>query len=150
MVSHDREFLDGLVQKVYEFRDGKIRENIGGIYDFLRKMQHDKISSNRNKGAAPGDENGNKSKKNKLIYEKRKELDREIRKTERKVQKSESRIAEIEGEIQSLNKILKSGETIEDQSLFSKYNELTVSLESEMRNWERLSYELEILRSKES
>jgi len=146
VVSHDREFLDGLVQKVYEFREGKIRENIGGIYDFLRKMQHEKTSSNRNEGAATGDENGNKSKKNKLIYEKRKELDREIRKTERKVQKSESRIAEIEGEIQSLNKILNSGETIEDQSLFSKYNELTVSLESEMRNWERLNYELDLLR----
>lgn len=150
VVSHDREFLDGLVQKVYEFRDGKIRENIGGIYDFIRSMQREKSTDTRKKEAVSGDANENKSKKNKLIYEKRKELDREIRKTERKVEKSESRIAEIEAEMINLNEILNSGETIEDQSLFIKYNDLTANLEYEMRNWERLSYELELLRNRES
>jgi ATP-binding cassette subfamily F protein 3 len=148
VVSHDREFLDGLVGKVYEFRDGKIRENIGGIYDFLRRVERAKSTDAGKKEAGPADAGENKSKKNKLIYEKRKELDREIRKRERKVANSESKIAEIEAELKSLHERMNSGETIEDQSLFTRYNELSSSLESEMRNWERLSYELEILREK--
>ena len=149
VVSHDREFLDGLVQKVYEFRDGGIRESIGGIYDFLRRIEKERSSDAAKKRSGPGEPAENKSKKNKLIYERKKELEREIRKRERKVEKSETKIAELEAGMKELNEIMNSGKTIEDHSLFSKYDELSASLESEMRNWERLSYELEILRDRE-
>ncbi len=147
LVSHDREFLDGLVDKVYEFRDKKIKQHIGGIYDFLRtrKLENFKELEKKEKQVAQNQEK--KSSVNKQSYLERKELDKKIRKAENNVKECETRIEEFEAEMERVGSILSDPEKMkEDATLFSKYDELKKTVEKEMKKWEELTEVLEELK----
>lgn len=147
LVSHDREFLDGLVDKVYEFRDKKIKQHIGGIYDFLRtrKLENLKELEKKEKQVAQNQEK--KSSVNKQSYLERKELDKKIRKAENNVKECETRIEEFEAEMERVGSTLSDPEKMkEDASLFSKYDELKKTVEKEMKKWEELTEVLEELK----
>jgi len=143
VVSHDREFLDGLVEKVYEFGERRVREHVGGIYDFLyrKKLQNlkdieKKVSTGEKKSVIKG--SGNKQQ-----YQKRKELDRRERSLARKVEQAEVKISKLEAEINELNELMQEPEKIGDNSVFSRYEQLKKELNDEMWNWEKYQSQLE-------
>ena len=143
VVSHDREFLDGLVEKVYEFGERRVREHMGGIYDFLdrKKLLNLKdiekiVSTGEEKSVIKG--SGNKQQ-----YQKRKELDRRERSLARKVEQAEVKISKLEAEINELNELMQEPEKIGDSSVFSRYEQLKKELNDEMWNWEKYQSQLE-------
>ena len=147
IVSHDREFLNDLVEKVYEFRDKKTREHIGGIYDFLRKRKLENLKELERKEKRVSQSKENKISGNKQTYLERKEFEKQIRKVENKVKDSESKIESIEIEMEQISETLSDPEKMNnDPSLFSKYDELKKQLESEMKTWEIIHESLEDLK----
>jgi ATP-binding cassette, subfamily F, member 3 len=148
IVSHDREFLDGLIGKVYEFRDRKIKENIGGIYDFLKKKKQESLQF---PGKAEKPVETVKERKTgiegKVSYEKRKESGKELRKIESQVRRVEKDIIELEKEIEEMNSLLESPDKKTlmglDQDFFNRYESKKARLNREMDRWEKLSGELE-------
>ncbi len=108
LVSHDRDFLDGIVGKVYEFRHNRIREHIGGIYDFLRKKKIDNLKELERKEVRK-DVNAENISLNKQKYLEKKEYDRNLRKLKKRLEDSEAEIGRIEAEISSLDKALEFG-----------------------------------------
>jgi ATP-binding cassette, subfamily F, member 3 len=154
IVSHDREFLDGLVTKVYEFRDRKIKENIGGIYDFLRKKKMESLKSLDKPEEKPRQpEKVKNDQGNKISWAKRKEREKEIRKQENLVKNTEKTINELEKEIEGMNALLESPdkETLMklDDDFFARYERKKARLANEMNRWEKLHGELEILNKSE-
>ncbi len=147
VVSHDRDFLDGLVSKVYEFGGGKVREHLGGIYDFLQKKQ---ISSLNQLGTMP---KANTSKTDAssisqvsasaLSYEQQKELRKKINKLEKQVAEAEENISQLEAAIKILEDRMSTPEGASDYSLIEKHQSLSVQLEKAMEEWESASEELE-------
>ncbi|MCG8410378.1 MAG: ATP-binding cassette domain-containing protein [Bacteroidales bacterium] len=146
IVSHDREFLDGLIDKVYEFRDKRIKEHIGGIYDFLRKRKVESLKEIERKATQTKVVKEKEVSENKQSYIERKEHDKKIRKAQNNVDKSEHKIEKIEEELERLSEILSNPEKIDDTSLFKKYDELKSELETEMLNWEKLTEIVEELK----
>ena len=148
IVSHDREFLDGLVSKVYEFGNKKIREHLGGIYDFL---QHKKIDSLRELEISASSKQAETLQKeiseNKLSYEARKELNRKIRKTEKEVEQAEEEVGALENEIAGMSKQLENPEKASDVEFIQLYQKKQRELEQKMYEWEILSEELEELKN---
>ncbi len=148
IVSHDREFLDGLVTKVYEFRNRKIKENVGGIYDFLKRKKLESLRSleiNPQKPKQP--EKSKPESGRRLSWEKRKERDREIRKLENKIKRNEDIINELEEEMSDMNSLLESPdkETLMklEQDFFGRYERKKQKLGSEMDRWEKLNEKLD-------
>jgi len=150
IVSHDRDFLQGLSNKVFEFRNKGAKEYLGDIYDFLHFK---KLSSLReleqktqNNSLRPKD-----ISKNKALYERSKQLAREIRKLNTQITKSEKRIEQIESDIAEMDRVLmdpdKHKEAMKDPEVFKKYNALKTELDQEMKSWEELSMKLESLKS---
>lgn len=148
IVSHDRDFLQGLTDKVFEFRNKGIKVWIGDVVDFLRdrKMAHLKeleavrlVQGTGSNGDAPSD--------NKVNYERRKQLEREIRKAESKVEKVEEEISRLESEISHFDKILADPESHSDAArsaaLFKEYQGLKQELERKMEEWAILHEEAE-------
>ena len=143
VVSHDREFLDGLVDKVYEFGGGKVREHLGGIYEFLNAKKMESLSElERNKSMrslssskGPNVEalTGSTTEKE-LSYEEQKELQRQKRRAEKYVELCEIQIAETEKEIAEIEEKMASG--VVDDAIFSKHGELKKKLEEQMQEWE--------------
>lgn len=147
LVSHDREFLDDLVEKVYEFRDKKVREHIGGIYNFLRRRKLENLKEIERKEKQVSQNKEKKTSDSKQSYLERKEFEKQIRKVENVVKESESKIEKIELEMEQISNILSDPEKMnDDQSLFSKYEDLKKKLEVEMENWEKLTEEVEELK----
>lgn len=147
LVSHDREFLDDLIDKVYEFRDKKIREHIGGIYEFLKKRRLENLKELERKEKQKSQGKVENTSENKQSYLERKEFDKKIRKVENLVQSCEEKIEKLEADLDEIGKILSDPEKMnEDQSLFSKYEELKKELESEMKKWEEKTEQLEELK----
>jgi ATP-binding cassette subfamily F protein 3 len=147
LVSHDRDFLDGLVDKIFEFRNKKIREYTGDIYEFLRRRKLDKLQDIERKSLIrqekKKDENLSEAK---LQYEEKKELERKARKIKTRIQKSEDIISRLEQRIEELVEILANPETInEDDDPFGEYGRLKEQLEKEMENWSQANEELEKL-----
>jgi len=157
VVSHDRDFLDGLVEKVYEFRNRHIKEHIGGIYDFLKKKKMDSLQElNRREAASPpkaspppslqrrgGQENTKDSKEN---YLEKKEWDRQLRKATSQVADIEECIARIEREMETIGHLLAVPEHLdagEIEKMSAHYQQLQVSLDEAMTQWELLIAELE-------
>ena len=148
IVSHDREFLDGLVTKVYEFRNRRTRESIGGIYDFLRKKKLESLQSleikpdKKNQAEKPKTETGNR-----ISWEKRKEREKDIRKLENSIRRNENTINELEKEIAGMNTLLESPDKEIlmklEQDFFSRYERKKEKLSSEMDRWEKLNEKLE-------
>lgn len=147
IVSHDREFLDGLVTKVYEFGGGRVKEHLGGIYDFLQRHNIESLNQletnrqqpvevKREEPAAP---------QNKLSYAEHKEQQKRLKKAERAVADSESKIAGMEKRLKELDDILCRPENASDMELITEYTSVKRSLDEEVERWERLSEELDRL-----
>lgn len=146
IVSHDREFLDGLVDKVYEFGGGKVREHLGGIYDFLQNKKIESLQELEKtkviENTTPTAENISKSK---LNYEASKELNKKIRKQEKLIAETESIIANLEAEIADLEIKLQNPDFAADSTNFALYEKKKHTLEQKMYEWELLNEELETL-----
>lgn len=148
VVSHDREFLDGLVNKVYEFRNKKMKEHLGGIYEFLarkkleslREMELQKPSNKINVGEHV--ESGKTQAK--LSYEERKEISKSVKKAEQQVKKSEDEIARLEKLIAKMDDQMQDPEKAADADFILKYQKANIALEKEMETWENLHLELEL------
>ena len=151
LVSHDRDFLDGLVDKVYEFGGGKVREHLGGIYEYLRFHNAENITDALGSGTAPKLEeqekktvaNEHKDKDSALSYAERKEQQKKISRIQKQVKESEKRIEDMEAKLEELGKQLEQPENASDMTLVNKYTELQSSLDEEMQKWEELSLQLE-------
>ena len=140
IVSHDREFLDGLVSKVYEFGNKKVRENIGGIYDFLRFKNMENLQELEIKTKVDAEIVSEQKSENKLNYEQRKELNKKIKKTETAVKDTEANISALETDIKELEAKLAEG--ISDENTLNSYNKKKREVEQLMYEWEILTEEL--------
>lgn len=149
LVSHDRDFLDGLVTKVYEFGDGLVREHLGGIYDFLQKKELQDLKSLE---AAPTQSAANadapRQAQGKLSYEEQKEQARQLRKIEKEVKEKEEAISRIEATLQDLELQMSTPEGATDAALISQYASLQKELEQTMADWEAAASRLEEMQSK--
>ena len=145
VVSHDRQFLDGLVTKVYEFGDGKVREHLGGIYDYLATKNAANINEalQTAKAATPGDATKSVNE-NRLSYEAEKQLQKQRRKLERLVEESESAVNELEAAIAAMEELMSTIEGSTQQN-FTKYASLKKQLADAMNDWEKRMEELENL-----
>ena len=141
IVSHDRDFLDGLVDKVYEFADKKIIEHIGGIGDFLRAKNFNSLHQIEIKNTDKKDIAPQALSDSKLQYEQNKERARQIKKQERQIELLESDIADLEKEIARLEAEFTDGNSSDELSV--KYHKTQHLLEQKMYEWEILSEELE-------
>ncbi|MBO5895312.1 MAG: ABC-F family ATP-binding cassette domain-containing protein [Alistipes sp.] len=145
VVSHDREFLDGLVDRIYEFRDGGVREYLGDIWYFLEKRKVESLQDiERHDKPQPAESKGSESASSgKLSYEQRKEQERLIRKLRKAVESVEAELASVEAEIAAYDaRFAVATEYNADD--YTKYNALKERYDSLMHEWEKASYELEI------
>lgn len=143
IVSHDREFLDGLVTKVYEFGDGKVREHLGGIYDFL---QHRQIASLDQLGVRQEEKKEPVKiviSDNKQNYLDRKEQQKKVRRLERSIAEVEDKISSLEERIRELDSILCTPEGASDMTIVTEYTSIKKVIDQETARWEQLSEELE-------
>lgn len=151
IVSHDRDFLNGLVDKVYEFGNGKVREHIGGIYDFLnvKKMENLHELEIQTINYTPDNVKEDIEKtESKLSYEERKELSKQIKRLERQINEIELSIKDNESKIRKIEKKLSTPEGASDTSLFEEHAVLQKEIEKEMELWDRLTSEYEIMKPK--
>ena len=157
IVSHDREFLDGMVEKVYEFRDGGVKEYLGGIYYFLEKRKLESLQEIERrdapakpaanpaaKSAAQPAANRDAAASGKLTYEQRKEQEKQLRKLRRAVETVEAELAEIEKQIAAYDAKFAAA-TEYNEADYKAYNDLKARYDHQMHEWEKASYELEIV-----
>jgi ATP-binding cassette subfamily F protein 3 len=152
IVSHDREFLDGLVTKVFEFGGGKVREHIGGIYDWLQ-VQTALSSASEGTIAPPSPAKkakevpsgafGNNEATNATSYALRKEQQKALRKAEKAVEESEKKIARMEQRLKELDQLLCDPKNASDMTLVTEYTDTKRQLDAEVERWEQLSEALE-------
>ena len=152
VVSHDREFLDGLVSKVYEFGGGKVTEHLGGIYDYLQAHNaatiDERLSSlSQTSGNKPVSSNEPQQEPStgKLSYAEHKEQQKKIRKAERAVAESEEKISKMEARIKELDTLLCNPDHASDMVLITEYTDIKKAIEEEEERWEKLSEELETI-----
>ena len=149
IVSHDREFLDGLVTKVYEFGGGHVREHLGGIYDYLASRHADELTKNEILGKVKTEERVTKShnvprvSEALLNYAERKDAQKKLRKAERAVAESEAKIERLENRLKELDTMLCLPDKASDMTLVNEYTEAKRAIDEEVERWERLSEELE-------
>lgn len=141
LVSHDRDFLDGLTDTIYEFRNKKIKQHKTSIYEFLKKKKLTTLKEmeQKQKVEIKKEENISDSKQN---YYESKEKQREIAKIKRQITKSEKKIEELEQKLEKTNKFLSNPKNITDESVYHDYEKLKIDLEKEMTNWENLNEQL--------
>ena len=161
IVSHDREFLDGLVDKVYEFAGGKVREHLGGIYDYLRAHNAESISQalanqvgslNMSSAGSPSSSSSSSAESSevssgKLSYAEHKEQQKKIRKAEKAVKECETKIEKLETRKAEIDALLMKPENATNMELVTEYTELMKSLDEENENWMMLSEELEEIKN---
>ena len=153
VVSHDREFLDGLVTKVYEFGGGKVREHLGGIYDFLRtkkiselsELQAGSASSTSTTSMTSITSGASVPSSGAQSYAERKEQQKRVRKAEKAVEESERKISDMERRLKELDDLLMKPENASDMELVTEYTSTKKALDEEVERWEKLSEELETL-----
>ena len=148
LVSHDRDFLDGLVDKVYEFGGGLVREHIGGIYDFLRRKDLDTLDQlhtdgNPSASSAPQAAAAAEPSEGKVSYEERKEQARRRRKAERAVEQCEAHVIELEEQKATLEARLATPEGAADANLFAQYADLQTAIKQAEAAWEEALAELD-------
>ncbi len=156
VVSHDRDFLDGLVSRVYEFGGGKVREHIGGIYEFLRtkELENEGMTgvgndvNHRQAEATPAktEESVKAVSASALSYEEMKERNKRIKKAEKAVADCEARIEKLEGDIAAIEARLATPEGATDMSLFTQHGDLKKQLDQVVEEWETTSLVLEELK----
>lgn len=157
IVSHDREFLDGLVSKVYEFGGGKVREHLGGIYDYLRAHNAETIQESLSKASAnyinketetivnTNHETATQPSSGAASYAERKEQQKKIKKVQRAVEDSEKKIAKMEERKAELDELLMVAENASNMELVTEYTDLQRCLDRENEQWLELSEALERL-----
>ena len=149
LVSHDRDFLDGLVTKVYEFGNGLVREHLGGIYDFLRKKElQDLKSLEAASTQSTANTDAPRQAQGKLSYEEQKEQARQLRKVEKEVKEREEAISRIEATLQDLEQQMSTPEGAADAALITQYAAHQKELEQTMADWEAAASRLEEIQSK--
>ena len=146
IVSHDRDFLDGLVSKVYEFGGGIVKEHLGGIYEFLRKKNMENLNQ-LHLSSSPSQNNKNEEVQsvsdNKLSYEAQKELNKKIRKIEKQISDCEEQIDVLESEIAAIEEQMTTPEGAADMKLYEHHQKKKKELDEVVEEWERVSLELE-------
>ena len=160
IVSHDREFLDGLVTKVYEFGGGKVREHLGGIYDFLQSRKMTELSelsgpSSQTNIPGPASKTSQTSMANqtsqnsqsKQSYAEHKEQQKRINKAEKAVKDSEMKIEKMEARLKELDTLLCDPTNAADMTLVTEYTDTKRQLDAEVEHWEQLSETLENLKN---
>ena len=148
VVSHDREFLDGLVSKVYEFGGGVVKEHLGGIYDFLQRknieslndLQKPSLSTSSTMVSSVEEKTG---PSNRLSYEQQKEQQKKVRRLEKAVEQCEARIGELEAAVKMLEDQLATPEGAADVSIYERHGALKKQLDEAVNAWEEASLELE-------
>ena len=156
VVSHDREFLDGLVTKVYEFGEGKVKEHLGGIYDFLQTKkitELNELGATVRAGRTPSTKPtysqsegvGLKTTSNAANYAERKEQQKRVRKAEKAVEESERKISDMERRLKELDNLLMKPENASNMEFVTEYTSTKKALDEEVERWEKLSEELELL-----
>ena len=161
IVSHDRDFLDGLVSKVYEFGEGRVREHLGGIYDYLRAHHaesiHEALGEGQTSGSAsavaaqqpavsaPVQASADENAGNKLSYQEHKEQQKKIRKAQRAVEEAEKKIASLEARIKELDDLLMDPKNASNMELVNEYTATQAALDRENNHWMELSEALEAL-----
>lgn len=152
LVSHDREFLDGIVEKVYHFSGGKVTEYLGGIYDFLESRQVESLdqlgvaprpqTENREKEKTAG-EPAEKTSVKKMSYAEQREREKMIRRARKKVEEAETEVAVREAELNAIEQLLATPEGAADPENYSRHANAQRELENAMSVWELASLELE-------
>ena len=161
IVSHDRDFLDGLVSKVYEFGEGRVREHLGGIYDYLRAHHaesiHEALGEGQTSGSAssvvaqqptltvPKQTVSDENTGSKLSYQEHKEQQKKIRKAQRAVEEAEKKIAALEVRIKELDDLLMDPKNASNMELVNEYTSTQAALDRENNQWMELSEALEAL-----
>jgi len=145
VVSHDRDFLDEIVGKVYEFRNNRIKENIGGIYDFLRRKKIENLKDIEKKEKVRSEAALVNVSSNKQKYLEKKEFDRNLRKLRKRLEETELEIERLETEIIAVDKtFMEPGNTTEAHNMdYNKYQDLKEKLNEEMNRWAQYSEEIE-------
>ena len=144
VVSHDREFLDGMVDKVYEFRDGGVREYLGGIYYFLEKRKIENLHEIERKSSASSEQSSKaESATGKLSYEQKKEQEKAIRKIRKNIESIENELSEIEKKIADYDAKFAAA-TSYDADDYKAYDDMKKRYDHMMHEWEKANYELEI------
>jgi ATP-binding cassette, subfamily F, member 3 len=142
VVSHDRDFLDGLVNNLYEFRNKKIKQHSGNIYEFLKKKKVESFKEIERKKVDKTVEAEEKVSENKQSYLERKETEKQRRKIVNKITAVEDKITKLEAEIEKAEQLMSEGKEVES-NFFQQYEQLKKDLEKEMHDWENLQIELE-------
>ena len=158
LVSHDRDFLDGLVSKVYEFGGGQVKEHLGGIYDFIRShaqsLDDDAdnhsidslLHTNTQPSASQPLQAASKTEKSGAEeYLQRKEQQKKVRKLKRSIEESEAKIAAMEKRIAELNALLSQPENASDMELVTEYTTTQRALDAENERWMELNEKMEKL-----
>jgi ATP-binding cassette subfamily F protein 3 len=145
VVSHDRDFLDGMVDRIYEFRDGRVKEYLGGIYYFLEKRKVESLQDIERKDSPATSATGStkEASTGKLSYEQRKEQEKLLRKLRKAVENIEAQLAEIEQKIADYDQKFATA-TEYNEADYAAYNDLKAEYDHQMHEWEKASYELEI------
>lgn len=148
LVSHDREFLDGLVSKVYEFGDGKVREHLGGIYDFLQKRNLNSLADiGRMKGGSSvpsaQEQEAEKQTAGKDDYEQRKQQERERRRLQKRVDDAEKKVEKLTAELKELEGWLATPSGAQNQEMFAAYGKLREDLQKAEEEWENAMMAME-------
>ena len=147
IVSHDRDFLDGLATKVYEFGGGHVKEHLSGIYEFLQKKKIENLNelqlSSSPTASAMKKEEGEPVSENKLSYEAQKELNKKLRKLEKQVADCEQKIEKLEAQIAEVEAKMATPEGASDMSLYEQHQQLKKDLDAVVEEWESVSIELE-------
>ena len=143
VVSHDRDFLDGMVEKVYEFRDGGVKEYLGGIYYFLEKRKIESLQEIERKDTPTTPTTTKEASSGKLSYEQKKEQEKLIRKMRKAVEGIEAELADIESQIAAYDEKFATA-TEYNEADYAAYNNLKSRYDHLMHEWEKASYELEI------
>ena len=164
IVSHDREFLDGLVTKVFEFGGGRVREHIGGIYEWIEKSRPIPNSPTpqplpAGKGVNASNTNNTDAKGNysppsqggsgSAVYAARKEQQKQLKKAEKAVEESEKKIARMEQRLKELDQLLSDPKNASDMTLVTEYTDTKRQMDEEVERWEKLSEELEAMQEKD-
>ena len=149
IVSHDREFLDGLVTKVYEFGQGHVREHLGGIYDYLRAHNAESIHEAlaAQPVVAPSKPAEQPQSQQKISYAEHKEQQKRIRKAQKSVEECERKIATMETRLKELDALLMQPENAADMELVTEYTTTHQALEQANEQWMELSEQLESLKN---
>ncbi len=146
VVSHDRDFLDGLVSKVYEFGNHRVREHLCGIYEFLEKKKIQSLQELERKDRVVAQQQEKVVTASKLSYQEQKEHEREIRRAEKRVKTLEQQIADTEAAIAQIEEMLSQGNA-SDPEIYTKHAALNQQLEDVMAQWEQASEDLENIKN---